>query len=60
MVIIMGKKNKKCKYLSEWICDDRPRPMDTEVAAMTDEELEDEFQRRFGQFLPKNAQDNRD
>lgn len=56
----MGKKNKKRKYLSEWICDDRPRPKDTEVAAMTDEELEEEFQRRFGQFLPKNAQDNRD
>ena len=56
----MGKKNKKRKYLSEWICDDRPRPMDTEVAVMTDEELEEEFQRRFGQFLPKNAQDNRD
>ena len=56
----MGKKNKKRKYLSEWICDDRPRPMDTEVAAMTDEELEEEFQRRFGQFLPKNAHDSRD
>ena len=60
MVIIMVKKNKKRKYLSEWICDDRPRTMDTEVAAMTDEELEEEFQRRFGQFLPKNAHDSRD
>ena len=60
MVIIMVKKNKKRKYLSEWICDDRPRTMDTEVAAMTDEELEEEFQSCFCQFLPKNEQDNRE
>ena len=46
--------------MSEWICDDRPRPMETEVAAMRDEELEEEFQHRFGHFLSKNAHDNRD
>ena len=50
----------KTENLSEWICDDRPRPMETEVAAMRDEELEEEFQHRFGHFLSKNAHDNRD
>ena len=44
--ILRGCYNGTSDFLSQWL--------------ITDEELEEEFQRRFGQFLPKNAQDNRD
>lgn len=52
----MEKRPKKQEFHSDWICDDRPKPMSPEVAAMTEEEIEAEFQRLFGQYLPENAQ----
>lgn len=39
-----------------YICDDRPRPMCPEVAAMTDEEAEAEYQRLI-RNLPKYDKD---
>ena len=48
----MGKKkSKKQAYHSEWICDDRPRPMCPEIAALTDEENEVLFLILFGKNL---------
>lgn len=35
----------------EYICDDRPIEMSEKIANMTDEELEAEFQKRFGEYV---------
>lgn len=34
----------------EYICDDRPIEVSKEIADMTDEEIEEEFQKRFGEY----------
>lgn len=52
----MEKKPKNQEFHSDWICDDRPKPLNTKIATMTEEEIEAEFQRLFGQYLPENAQ----
>ena len=52
----MEKRPKKQKIHSDWICDDRPKPLNPKIAAMTEEQIEAEFQRLFGQYLPENAQ----
>ena len=36
----MEKRPKKQEFHSDWLCDDRPKPMSPEVAAMTEEEIE--------------------
>ena len=51
------KKSKKQAYHSEWICDDRTRPMCLEIAALTDEENEVLFLILFGNNLPQNEVD---
>lgn len=54
----MGKKiPKKQAYHSKWICDDRPKPMCPEIAALTDEENEVLFLILFGKNLPQNEVD---
>lgn len=54
----MGKrKTKKQEYHSKWICDDRPKPMCPEIAALTDEENEVLFLLLFGKNLPQNEED---
>ena len=51
----MGKrKHQDCCY--DWICDDKPKPLNPKIAAMTEEQIEAEFQRLFSQYLPENAQ----
>lgn len=35
---------------NEYICDDRPIEMSKEIANMTDSELEEEYQKRFGEY----------
>ncbi len=39
---------------TEYICDDRPIPISEEISKMTDEEIEKEFQERFGMFATGN------
>lgn len=51
----MDKKKKK-RFCDQWICNDAPKPITPEIAAMTDEEAESEFYRLFGQYLPDNSQ----
>ena len=53
----MSKKRKLTTYSSEWICDDRPRPMCPEIAALTDEENEVLFLLLSGKNLPQNEGD---
>lgn len=54
----MGSRNpKKQAYKSEWICDDRPKPMCPKIAALTDEENEVLFLLLFGKNLPQNEVD---
>lgn len=36
---------------TEYICDDRRKPVSPEVAKMSDAEVEKEFQRLFGDFV---------
>ena len=45
------------EHHSNWICDDRPKPVSPEIAAMTDEEIEVQYLLRFGKNLPKNEVD---
>ena len=39
---------------TEYICDDRPIPISEEISKMTDEEIEKEFQERFGMLATGN------
>ena len=49
------KKNKGETFMeTEYICDDRPIPISEEISKMTDEEIEKEFQERFGMFATGN------
>ena len=34
----------------EYICDDRPIEVPDEIANMTDSEIEEEYQKRFGEY----------
>ena len=38
---------------SEWICDDKPKPISPEIAKMSDEEIEKEFRKRFPNYSSK-------
>lgn len=43
---------------SEYICDDRPLTIPPEIAAMSKEELEAEYQRIFGSIIKKSETDD--
>ena len=49
-------KNKKT--LSDYICDDRPRPIPSEISKMSEEELEAEYQKIFGSINEETYTDD--
>lgn len=42
-----------------FICDDMPIPISETIKNMTDEEIDEEFEKRFGFYLESGAQNDR-